>query len=304
MNISLKDGLLLLDKPEGVSSHDLVSKLRKILGIKSIGHCGTLDPLATGLMVMLVGEATKISQYILEKNKSYEVEFQLGIITDTYDITGKILSEKTVHISEFEFRQKILNFSGEFEWPVPAYSAVKVNGEKLYELARAGKTIENVPVKKMSFFSLEVLSISSSGRAKVRIHCSKGSFIRSWVYFLGEELGTGAVMLNLRRLSSEPFLLKNAQTLEEIATNGPRLIDIQQALSFMTKKTIQGFDEHLLRNGQISTLLRQSLIADVAFDQVHLPKEFQICSKNSGKLMAIIGYKPMEGFQIRRVFNL
>ena len=107
MNISLKDGLLLLDKPEGVSSHDLVSKLRKILGIKSIGHCGTLDPLATGLMVMLVGEATKISQYILEKNKSYEVEFQLGIITDTYDITGKILSEKTVHISEFEFRQKI-----------------------------------------------------------------------------------------------------------------------------------------------------------------------------------------------------
>lgn len=297
------NGLLLLDKPEGISSHDLVSKLRKILGTKNIGHCGTLDPLATGLMVMLVGEATKISQFILEKDKSYEVELQLGVETDTYDITGTVVSKNDSPVSDFDLQQKISLLSGDFDWPVPSYSAVKVNGERLYDLARSGQQIASIPIKRMSFYDLQILSAKDS-KATVRLSCSKGSFIRSWVHYLGKSVGVGATMLRLRRLRSEPFTLAAAQTLEQVVAVGPKLLDMEMALSAIPKKYIQGLDEHLLRNGQISVSLKQSLIADIRHDQVELVKEFRISSRSSGKLMAIVGYKPGAGFQIRRVFNL
>ena len=301
------NGLLLVNKPSGITSHDVVARARRILSMKSIGHSGTLDPLASGLMVLLLGEATKLSQYILEGDKSYRVGLRLGFRTDTLDSTGKVLEEKPVMSSHSEVLSQAKNLQGDFEWPVPVYSAVKVQGQKLYDYARGDLAVE-VPQKLMKFWSLsEVIGKDSNPDLQFDITCSKGSYIRAWVDQLGQRLGCGAMMTSLVRTWSDPFFLDQALELEVIesqwksARHVTSFIDISKALPKVPKVRIKGLCEKLLTNGTISHDLRVQLIQSFnpSKDQI-----VQIFSQESGQILALIGLDPAKGFVIRRVLKL
>lgn len=294
-------GLLPIDKPQGVTSHDVVARVRRLIGQKSVGHTGTLDPLASGLMVLVLGEATKLSNYILDGDKGYEVGFRLGVETDTYDITGQVLSEKPVTSSSEEVNAQVFSLHGSFNWQVPVYSAKKVEGEKLYEKARRGEVVE-APSKDMKFWDVAAIT-----DGKYSLLCSKGSYVRSWVHTLGLKLGCGATMTSLRRFYSEPFRLEQSQTLEQLEEDmkagiSPRaFIDVSNALVGVKKLFVSGQDYTLLKNGQISHQLRRSLVTafDPEKDQI-----VQIVIRDSQKLLALIGLEPNKGFSVKRIFNL
>lgn len=299
-------GVLLLDKPEGLTSHDLVSRVRKILDMKAVGHCGTLDPMATGLMILLLGEATKVSPYLLEKDKAYRVRAQLGVRYDTLDVTGALLESRPITCSPQAVREAALLLQGSFELPVPMFSAVKVDGEKLYEKARRNETVET-PRKSMKFYDIRVVD-QGPDWVEVDLRCSKGAYIRSWVDLLGEKLGVGAAMSSLRRTSSEPFQLDQAVTLDEIGvrSRGDGLpgskgyLQLAQALPHWKWARVSGQDEVLIRNGQISRALKSVLISQFIPGQ---DEGMKILSKGSGELLALIGLEEGQGFVVRRVFR-
>ena len=296
-------GLFLVNKDVGITSHDVVYRLRKILGISSIGHSGTLDPIAGGLLVMLVGEATKLSQYILEGDKSYQLEMQLGLQTDTFDITGEKLKEVIVDISQEEIQKTLVHFSGEKEWPVPIHSAIKVKGKKLYEYARSDQEVE-VPKKKMKFWNVEFLS-QEQNRVQIHLHCSKGSYIRTWINEFGLKLGCGATMTQLTRTTSVPFELGQAFTLNQIENtlkNNDSLscfIPLEHALPGAKKIRVKGQDQRLLKNGQISHDLKLKLIhaCNPEIDRLIF------VTSNESEPLALIGFEEHVGFSIRRVFH-
>ena len=297
-------GLVLLTKPAGITSHDVVARTRRILQTKSVGHSGTLDPMASGLMVLLIGEATKLSQYILEKNKAYRVRAQLGIRTDTYDTTGTVLETSTDLPGERLVREEALKLHGDFEWPIPMFSAAKVDGKKLYEYARAGEKIE-VPKKIMSFFDLKI-EAQTPETIDVFIRCSKGSFIRSWVQELGERLKVGAAMSRLERTESMPYTLDQAISFEELeaqvkAGQIPKgFVPMASTLSEAKIIRIKGQDQVMMGNGLISHDLRGRLIATF---QPGRDEVVKILSAQTGELLALIGLDPGKGFAIRRVFR-
>lgn len=298
------NGLLLVDKPSGISSHDVVAKLRRILKTKAVGHSGTLDPLASGLMVCLVNEGTKLSQYILEGDKGYRVRAQFGIRTDTLDTTGQILEERSAHLFREQIENEALKIQGEFEFEVPIYSAIKVQGKKLYEYARNEVDV-TIPKKIMKFWDVKLLD-SGPDWADFDIKCSKGSYIRTWVDFLGRSLGTGAAMSGLRRTWSSPYEIGQAHTLESIEqaveneSLGGCFVPMQMALPHVKKVRVRGQDYKLLANGQISHDLRSLLITSFnpAQDQY-----IQAIAQDGGTLLALIGLEPGRGFVLRRVFR-
>lgn len=296
-------GLFLVNKDAGMTSHDVVYRLRKILGISSIGHSGTLDPIAEGLMVMLVGEATKLSQYILEGNKSYQLEMQLGVRTDTFDITGEKLEVKDVDVTDSLIQNQAREFSGEKEWSVPIHSAIKVKGKKLYEYARQEQEI--VPPKKlMKFWDVEFLQ-REGDLVRFHLHCSKGSYIRSWIQEFGLSLGCGATMTKLTRTSSVPFGLKQSMKLQDIQEairenrRPPCFVPLEEALPGVKKIRIKGMDQKLLKNGQISHDLKLKLIqaCNPGTDRLFLMTSFE------NQPLALVGFEPQVGFSIRRVFH-
>lgn len=294
-------GLLLINKPSGMTSHDVVAVVRKTLNQKSVGHSGTLDPMAEGLMILLLGEATKLSQYILEGNKSYRVIAKFGIVTDTLDVTGTITATTPINHSEVDIANKTQECLGELNLPVPMYSAVKVGGQKMYDMAREGKSIEQ-PMKIMKFWELKTLQIQKE-EAEFHLKCSKGSYVRAWVHLLGEKLGCGAAMSALTRTWSDPYFLEQAMTLEElqneVAENKiPKsLIPVEKALPNSKKVRVKGYDMGLLMNGQISHGLRSDLIRSFNPDVDSL---VQVFNEDESKLLALIGLEPNKGFVIRR----
>ncbi|MBO9666669.1 MAG: tRNA pseudouridine(55) synthase TruB [Bdellovibrio sp.] len=298
------DGLLLVDKPSGISSHDVVSRLRRIMGTRSVGHSGTLDPMASGLMACLINEGTKLSQYILEGDKGYRVRIQFGVRTDTLDTTGEILEQKPVTLDQDSLLREAMNLAGEMEVEVPIYSAIKVQGKKLYEYARQDKDVV-IPKKVMSFWDIKFLGMGSDW-AEFDLRCSKGSYIRTWVDLLGQALGCGAAMSALRRTYSAPYYLEQAQTLEEIedcvkkGTLGAPFVRMDMALPTVKRIRVKGQDQVLLGNGQISHDLRSQLIS------VFKPEEdqyVQVLALEGGQLLAIVGLEPGRGFVLRRVFK-
>lgn len=292
-------GLLLVNKPSGLTSHDVVAQVRRILKTKEVGHSGTLDPLASGLMVLLIGEATKLSAYLTEGDKAYQVDVKLGVVTDTLDTTGQILEERPISISKSEAISKALLLTGEKSLPVPLYSAKKIDGKKLYEYARNNEEIK-VPEKLMTFWN--VLNCSDDNKLSFHLDCSKGSFIRSWVKLLGEELGCGATMSGLHRTKSHRFLVQDALTLDQLKdADQPWLFlkDMTEALNTIKKIKVTGHDEKLLLNGQISYSLKNHLIIQANPDVDVL---FQIVNTQN-KLIALVGLEPYKGFKIRRVFK-
>lgn len=297
-------GLLLVDKPSGISSHDVVARVRRILGTKAVGHSGTLDPLASGLMVCLINEGTKLSQYILEGDKGYRVRAQFGILTDTLDTTGTVLETRPIDLTEQRILSEAQKLQGDFELPVPIYSAIKVQGKKLYEYARQEQDVA-IPMKLMKFWDVTPVGVGPDW-AEFDIKCSKGSYIRTWVDLLGKALGCGAAMSSLRRTWSAPYFLEGAQTLEVIeesvkaGTLGTAFVEMDRALPMTKRVLVKGQDQVLLGNGQISHGLRTQLIS---LFKPHEDQYMQILAHETGQVLALVGLEQGKGFVIRRVFK-
>ena len=216
------NGILLLDKDEGWTSQDCVSKLRGILGERRIGHAGTLDPLATGLLVVLVGRATRAAAFAEAETKEYVAAFRPGIVTDTQDITGNLLRSSDVLPSEEDVRAALPRFTGEIEQIPPMYSAIKINGRKLYDIARRGGEVERA-ARRITIHSIDYLG-QENGDHLLRIRCSKGTYIRTLCHDLGQALGCGGCMAALRRTEASGFCIGEAVTLEDAAREGEALL--------------------------------------------------------------------------------
>lgn len=206
------NGILLIDKPTGMTSHDVVDKVRKKLSIRKVGHAGTLDPLATGLLIILVGRATKLSEKLMGLDKQYRATLQLGVTTDTLDIDGKVLEERDVDVKQSQIENALKKFEGEFEQTVPAYSAVKVNGMKLYEYARKGLAVP--APKRLVCIDWIKLKDFNAPLATIALKCSKGTYVRQLAQDVGRQLDCGACIYALRREVIGSFRINEAQTIE------------------------------------------------------------------------------------------
>lgn len=208
------NGIINIHKEEGFTSHDVVAKMRGICGQKKIGHTGTLDPMATGVLPVCLGSGTKLCDMLTDKDKEYVTELLLGQTTDTQDVTGQVLSENPVTVSEEEVRDAVMSFVGDYAQVPPMYSALKVNGKKLYELAREGKEVER-KARPVRIMEIEILEIRLPV-VKMRVACSKGTYIRTLCADIGEKLGCGGTMKSLVRTRVSEFDLTNAVTLGKL----------------------------------------------------------------------------------------
>lgn len=210
------NGMINVYKEAGFTSHDVVAKLRGILKQKKIGHTGTLDPDAVGVLPVCLGNGTRLCDMLADKDKEYVALMRLGIVTDTQDMSGRVLRQSVISCKEEELRQTVLSFTGEYLQIPPMYSALKVNGKKLYELARQGKEIERA-ARPVTIKEIEILSIDMPF-VKIRVECSKGTYIRTLCHDIGEKAGCGAAMETLVRTRVGRFTLEEAVTLSEIET--------------------------------------------------------------------------------------
>ena len=224
------DGILCVDKPEGFTSFDVVAKLRGMLRTKKVGHAGTLDPMATGVLPIFVGSATRACDLMPEEDKTYVAVMQLGIVTDTQDRTGKILEQHPFsQITPAEVARVLPQFIGDLFQVPPMYSAIKIGGQKLYDLARQGKEIER-PARPIQVKSIRLLSVQENqGCYGLEIHCSKGTYIRTLCHDMGAALGCGGMVTELRRIQSGRFRLENAVSLTQVQ----QLINSGQPLPFL-----------------------------------------------------------------------
>lgn len=208
------DGIINVYKEKGYTSHDVVAKMRGILRMKKIGHTGTLDPAAEGVLPVCLGKATRLCDMLTDKTKTYRAVLLLGQETDTQDTTGQVLSEYPVTVSEEEVREAVMSFLGPYMQIPPMYSALKVNGKKLYELARAGKEVER-QARPVEILEIEVESVELP-RVTMSVTCSKGTYIRTLCYDIGRKLGCGGCMESLLRTRVDRFCLEDALTLSQI----------------------------------------------------------------------------------------
>lgn len=209
-------GFLNVDKPAGMTSHDVVQHIRRLLGIKKVGHTGTLDPLATGVLALAVGRGTRLIQFLDESEKVYQATFRLGVETDTNDREGEPVSQAdAANITREEVEASVKKFIGEIEQVPPMFSAIKQNGQKLYKLARAGKKVERAP-RKVRISQIDIVDFKNP-ILDISVTCSRGTYIRSLARDLGRELGCGAHLEELRRTRSGPFNIDDALPLGEIA---------------------------------------------------------------------------------------
>lgn len=257
------DGIINIYKEAGYTSFDVVAKLRGILKERRMGHTGTLDPQATGVLPVCVGKATKLCELLLDKEKAYEAVMLLGVTTDTEDMTGTVVSEQTVRVTEDEVRHAAEKFTGVYGQVPPMYSALKVDGKRLYELAREGKEVERKP-REVEIFENTPLSFETdeAGFVKtvtLRVRCSKGTYIRSLLRDMGEFLGCGACMKSLVRTQAGAFTIETALTLDEVekARDEDGLGDIVLPIdSFLMKypavTVVPEFEKYLYNGNQLS----------------------------------------------------
>ncbi|CDB27816.1 tRNA pseudouridine synthase B [Firmicutes bacterium CAG:582] len=222
------NGILIVNKSEGFTSRDVVNKLSKIFNTKKIGHTGTLDPIAKGVLVVVIGKYTKLCEDLTQTFKEYIATFKLGILTDTLDITGEILDEKDVTVSEEEIRNVIASYKCVYDQEVPIYSSVKINGRKLYEYARNGEYVV-LPKRKVDIKNIEVIDINKD-IVKIKCLVSKGTYIRSLIRDIGSSLNTFATMTDLIRIKQGIFDIRDSYTLEDIENGNYKLIDIEDVM--------------------------------------------------------------------------
>lgn len=247
-------GILNINKPRGMTSHDVVARVRKITGQKKVGHAGTLDPLATGVLLLCLGQATRVAEYLAAGDKVYQARLRLGISTDTYDAEGQITSQSEVAVSRAEVEQALQAFTGIQEQTPPMYSAIKHNGIPLYRLARRGQTVAR-RTRKVEIYDIRLLAWEAP-ELEIEVHCSKGTYIRSLVHDLGQRLHCGAHLVNLTRTASGQFRIEEATTLEELeqaavsGTVASLLHPLDVALQSFPAVTVDRVTEHRIISGQ------------------------------------------------------
>ena len=219
----MPNGIIIIDKPAGWTSMDVCAKLRGILHEKRVGHAGTLDPMATGVLPVFVGQATKAVSFAENGRKVYEAVLLLGRVTDTQDTTGETLEERAVTVTADDMRAALPRFLGEIEQIPPMYSAIKVNGQKLYDLARQGKEVARKP-RRITIYDLALTEELGNGQYALRVECSKGTYIRTLCHDLGQALGCGGCMAALRRTEASGFGIGEAVTIEDAAREGEALL--------------------------------------------------------------------------------
>ena len=248
------DGILLVNKKENWTSRDVVNRVGKILGTKKVGHTGTLDPLATGVLVLCIGSATKLNEILTSTYKEYEAEITLGLLTDTLDITGNELKEEKVKVNKEQILEALNKMTGKYVQEVPIYSAVKVNGRKLYEYARAGESVE-LPKREVDIKELELIGNIkyTDNKTIFNIRClvSKGTYIRALVNDIANSLNTIGVMSKLTRTKQGKFKLENCYKIEDIESGNYKLISIAEALNNFPKVVVDGYLENLIKNGAV-----------------------------------------------------
>lgn len=253
----MANGILIVDKPEDWTSQDVVSKLRGVLHEKRIGHGGTLDPMATGVLPVFVGRATRAVEFFEHAEKSYEATLLLGVTTDTQDTTGTTLETRPVTVDEAGLREVLARFTGVQQQLPPMYSAVKIGGKKLYELARTGKEIERKP-REITVYSLDLLEFSKD-TARLRIHCSKGTYVRTLCHDIGQALGCGGCMAALRRVQAGAYTIGEAVTLDAILAHAdPQALlqPVDSLFSAYPRLTLTAGQEKCVRNGAAFTCNR------------------------------------------------
>lgn len=273
------DGFIIINKPIGMSSHDVCFKLRKVYNTKKIGHTGTLDPLATGVLVVAVGKATKLIQYLENQKKTYIAEILFGIDTDTYDILGKIVNK----CDEFDINNQIIDFAlielKETKTQIPPiYSAIKVNGKKLYDYALENKEVQIAP-RPILIEELERVSDYKDKLCKVKIMANKGFYVRSLVHDLGVKLSCYATMKNLERTKAGNFDLSVAKELEDVLNGNNELLSIEETFSYLDRIDVSDYIAKLVKNG-------------VVLDERQYNKKELFRVYNNDKLIAI--YAPNE----------
>lgn len=248
------NGILLVDKPADWTSHDVVAKLRGVLRERRIGHSGTLDPMATGLLVVFVGKATKAVEFAEADRKRYIAGLRLGLATDTQDTSGRVLAEREASIPQDALEKALERFRGEISQVPPMYSAVKVGGQRLYKMARRGEEIER-QARRITIHRLELVGREDNGDVLLNVECSKGTYIRTLCSDIGESLGCGGCMSSLRRVAAGAFSVDEAHSLEEIeraAADGSAeslLRPVSSLFAALPEHVLDSGAERLCRNG-------------------------------------------------------
>ena len=249
------NGIVIVNKPQGWTSQDVTARLRRVFGTRRIGHGGTLDPMATGVLPVFVGRATRGVEFFEHAEKTYQATLRLGIATDTEDITGTVLEERPVEVTREQLEKTLENFRGEILQVPPMYSALKVNGQKLCDLARKGKEVERQP-RPITIYELECLDFDGV-RAKLLVHCSKGTYIRALCKDIGESLGCGGCMESLCRVTAGEYTLEESVALETLLETENPAQYLRQVDSMFTNfeaVTLTEKQELRCRNGNSFTV--------------------------------------------------
>ena len=284
-------GLLIINKPEGITSFGAVARVRRIVGTRRVGHTGTLDPMATGVLPIFVGRATALSSFLLDADKGYTATFLFGTVTDTDDITGTVLESKEVNLTEEQVLGAINEFVGEISQVPPAFSAIKQNGVPMYKLARKGVEVE-IPARKVTVYSITPKTAFKNNEITVEIKCSKGTYIRSLCRDIGQKLGCGATLKTLRRDATSGFTLADAVDLDDLTAENisQYLISEEKAVEYLRKISVSEKQAiRFLNGGKLD-------IGRLYFTPVDNGEYIRVCHKND---LLGLGEVDLENNEIR-----
>ncbi|EHK2364054.1 TPA: tRNA pseudouridine(55) synthase TruB [Clostridium perfringens] len=289
------NGVINIYKNTGMTSFDVVAIVRRVAKMKKVGHTGTLDPAASGVLPVCLGKATKIIDYIMENKKVYRVNLKLGMVTDTYDLEGEVLREEDAsHITKDEILNCINSFVGTIDQVPPMYSALKQNGVRLYELARQGIEVHR-EARKITIYSIENIKIESNDNIQMDVCCSKGTYIRSLCYDIGEKLNVGATMTALERIQNGPFTKEEAINIEDLTKEllEKHIISIEKALDSFEKITVNEKFGKLLRNG-VKVFDNRMYSEEVEFNKLYRVYE------DNGVFLGL-GKRDEKGFKLEKL---
>ncbi|HAT4337950.1 tRNA pseudouridine(55) synthase TruB [Clostridium perfringens] len=289
------NGVINIYKNTGMTSFDVVAMVRRVAKMKKVGHTGTLDPAASGVLPVCLGKATKIIDYIMENKKVYRVNLKLGMVTDTYDLEGEVLREKDAsYITKDEILNCINSFVGTIDQVPPMYSALKQNGVRLYELARQGIEVHR-EARKITIYSIENIKIESNDNIQMDVCCSKGTYIRSLCYDIGEKLNVGATMTVLERIQNGPFTKEEAINIEDLTEEllEKHIISIEKALDSFEKIIVNEKFSKLLRNG-VKVFDNRMYSEEVEFNKLYRVYE------DNGVFLGL-GKRDEKGFKLEKL---
>lgn len=289
------NGVINIYKNTGMTSFDVVAMVRRVAKMKKVGHTGTLDPAASGVLPVCLGKATKIIDYIMENKKVYRVNLKLGMVTDTYDLEGEVLREEDAsHITKDEILNCINSFVGTIDQVPPMYSALKQNGVRLYELARQGIEVHR-EARKITIYSIENIKIESNDNIQMDVCCSKGTYIRSLCYDIGEKLNVGATMTALERIQNGPFIKEEAINIEDLTEEllEKHIISIEKALDSFEKIIVNEKFGKLLRNG-VKVFDNRMYSEEVEFNKLYRVYE------DNGVFLGL-GKRDEKGFKLEKL---